>query len=47
MKLTLLLIAVIFTGCAAPCTYQGKLVPRADAERMKALGMNVQCGEDK
>lgn len=37
----------ILVGCSAPCTYQGKAVPRADAERMRSLGMDVDCGDEK
>lgn len=39
MTMTLLLLA----GCSLPCAYQGKAVPKADAERMRALGMDVVC----
>lgn len=38
-----ILAAVFLAGCAMPCTYRGKAVPKADAERMKALGMDVVC----
>lgn len=44
MKLILLILVVVLGGCASmPCTYDGKLVSKADAERMKSLGMNVVC----
>ena len=33
-------LAYVFSGC---CTYQGKVVSHRDAERMKKLGMDVQC----
>lgn len=36
-------MAAILSGCSLPCTYQGKAVPKADAERMRALGMDVVC----
>lgn len=36
-------IMIAFSGCSLPCTYQGKAVPRADAERMKSMGMDVVC----
>lgn len=36
----LILAWLHFVGC---CTYHGKAVSKADAERMKALGMDVQC----
>lgn len=42
-----LLAAVVFSillsGCSLPCTYQGKPVPAADAQRMRDLGMDVEC----
>lgn len=40
----LLVVALLaLSGCSLPCTYRGKAVPRADAERMRALGMEVVC----
>lgn len=35
--------AVMLAGCALPCTYRGKAVPKQDAERMRNLGMDVVC----
>lgn len=44
IRLTLAAIAaLLLAGCTAPCFYQGKAVPRADAERMRSLGMDVDC----
>lgn len=44
MKRLLVLIALAsLAGCAVPCQYHGKAVPRADGERMKDLGMDVVC----
>lgn len=36
----------LLSGCSLPCTYHGKAVPRADAERMRGLGMDVVCPQD-
>lgn len=33
----------MLAGCSLPCTYHGKAVPRADADRMKSMGMDVVC----
>lgn len=44
MKLILILIGLLLgSGCSLPCTYHGKAVPKADAERMRAAGMDVVC----
>lgn len=36
-------LGLFTSACAAPCTYQGKAVPRAEVARMKDLGMDVRC----
>jgi len=32
--------ALFLTGC---CTYHGKVLSKSEAERMKALGMDIHC----
>jgi len=43
IKISVLILLVLLAGCSLPCTYRGKAVPRADAERMKSMGMDVVC----
>lgn len=44
MKIAIVVLcAALLAGCSLPCTYHGKAVPKADAERMKAAGMDVVC----
>lgn len=43
MMLYLFLFVLMFSGCVPPCTYHGKPVPKADAEFMKSLGMQLDC----
>ncbi len=43
MRYAIALILLILAGCALPCTYNGKAVPKADAQRMRDLGMEVVC----
>lgn len=36
-------LTIVLAGCATPCFYKGKAVPRLEAERMRRLGMDVTC----
>lgn len=47
--LVILVMVLLILSCAGsgPCIYDGKLVPRSDALRMKNLGMAVSCPEDR
>lgn len=42
-KATLALLAALFIVLGGCCTYHGKAVSKAEAARMKAMGMDVRC----
>ena len=41
--LAIVVLSATLVGCSLPCTYNGKAVPRADADRMRSMGMDVTC----
>lgn len=46
MRLTMALL-VLLVGCTPPCFYRGKSISHQDAEYMRSLGMNVECGSEQ